>query len=202
MDAIGGNLNSFLFFQVWIEVLSSPLLWTFLGDFIATDPSNYFVSLANFICRIIKSCKGHDALVASALSQILTSSVFEEFDPTTDVNSNLKHRKTANSTLDVVSELIRLVLKIAPKLFPALQPIVESIIDNSKMSTDEKQFVKDVVNQLSFAGSLSPENSSGSWKMLPTIPNEKELLGTLMEADQSLPQVKVNEPYLNGKFQI
>ena len=187
---------------MWIEVLSSQVLWTFLGDYEANDPSSYFVSISNFVCQIIKGCKGHDALVASALSQILSSFVFEEFDQTMDVNSNPKRRKIEKSTLDVVGELIRLVLKVAPKLFPALQPIVDSIIDNSEMTADERQFVKNVVNQLSFAGNLSSENSSENWKMLTTIPDDKELLGTLMEADQSLPQVKVNEPYLNGNFDI
>ena len=34
---------------------------------------------------------------------------------------------------------------------------------------------------------------------MATIPDESELLGMLMEADQSLPQVRVCEPYLNGE---
>ena len=34
---------------------------------------------------------------------------------------------------------------------------------------------------------------------MATIPDEPELLGMLMEADQSLPQVRVCEPYLNGE---
>ena len=68
------------------------------------------------------------------------------------------------------------------------------------MSTVEKSFFKNVIENLSTAGHLNPDNSAKSWKTMTTIPDDKELLGDLMEADQSLPQVKVNEPYLTGKM--
>ena len=83
--------------------------------------------------------------------------------------------------------------------YQLLNPIVDSLIERCKMSSFEKSFFKKVIQNLSTAGRLNPENSAKSWKSLPTIPDDKELLGDLMEADQSLPQVKVNEPYLTGK---
>ena len=82
--------------------------------------------------------------------------------------------------------------------YPLLSPIVDSLIERCKMSSVEKSFFKNVIDNLSTAGRLNPDNSAMSWKNLPTIPDDKELLGDLMEADQSLPHVKVNEPYLTG----
>ena len=75
---------------------------------------------------------------------------------------------------------------------------MDSLIDRIKMSPVEKSFMKNVIINLSTAGQLNPDNSAKSWKTLPTIPDDKELLGDLMEADQSLPKVKVKEPYLTG----
>ena len=49
------------------------------------------------------------------------------------------------------------------------------------MTREEKSFVKNLVKNLSLAGNLSPEKSSKSWKMLPTIPDEKELSGDLVK---------------------
>ncbi len=53
-------------------------------------------------------------------------------------------------------------------------------IEKTSMTREEKSFVKNLVKNLSFAGNLSPEKSIKSWKMLPTIPDEKELSGDLV----------------------
>jgi hypothetical protein len=114
----------------------------------------------------------------------------------------LELSRTEKPFLDVVGELIGTVLKVAPEFFPELHPFVVSAVDNCGVGVlPTGKFFKSVVQHLSLAGGLSPEKLGQSWKMLPTILDNKELLGDLMEADQKLPQVKSKEPYLTGTCQ-
>jgi hypothetical protein len=60
-----------------MEVLSSKLLWEFLGNYSAADSTEYFLSVCHFLHCILKGCRGHHALVTSALSIILRSRLFK-----------------------------------------------------------------------------------------------------------------------------
>jgi hypothetical protein len=180
-----------------MEVLSTKPLWKFLGNH--SDSTEYFLSVCNFLNHILKGCKAHDALLTSALSIILRSRLFTIMSHTSDLDyDQLKLCRQDKTFLDIVGELIELVLKVSPVFFPELLPFVFSAIHNCFGFSSTGKFLKSVVQHLSVAGNLSPEKMSRSWKMLPTILDEKELLGELMEADQKLPHVKSNEPYLTG----
>ena len=114
-------------FQLIVEVLSSKLLWQFLGDFSPTDFDKYFVSLSKFIILILESSRGQESLLVTAMAQILSTRSFAEFGNHSDINSNevtpgswmsvLRQSPVRDKDLlETINELIRLVLKLTPHL--------------------------------------------------------------------------------------
>ena len=223
IKSLSEYLNSALFKNVLVEILSNTVMWSFLGSPIFKEKCIsvvYVECLLELLQQILNVGKSYKTLMKESVKAVLQGTIFHSkgesslaslikscrYNPEEDDEFHLgdEHQETLSAQL--VRSSCESIIRHYPSIARCLLPTVQAIMEKTPTSSTTR-FLYQLL-QLSLSGENTEIPNMDAWRELPLILTHYELTsGDLVTKEKHLHEVQLTsyqhpEEYMDTYFRL